>query len=724
MFRDLLSQNFSDSPLNIFKKPLTRWGLKSTEINKIVEAMLPGICGTVFCNTPSGSGNLPAGLTYIGQLITHDIVPNSDPDSTDRISTPSLNLDSIFPNIELDQFCDRWTTSDLIDDIGKFKLRKLCKKLGVLHFDFPRSSCSHTKFAYAMIPDSRNDENVIVSQLATMLMRLHNVLIDHLHVTAPGSHRDRVKDYVLASKVVKLLFQQIVVEEYLVTLLPSDVYKYYFQQPHNPNFFVTNYENFAIPKEFSDGAFRFGHSMVRQSYRLTAGETTQLDELFRRNQFLRFSDLVDWTLFFPRLPNDLDKRPLHVDPFSNLKPNDFNDSASLGLSIAGGLGSVPISLKFRPLKYTLENSYSTRDWLLDSEVNKNFVRAQQVMKFKNIVIEDIDSSASLPTAGDIISSLESHFGKNNKRHPMLTKFGMSNLRTYRKRLDFSNLTGAGWHRIHISKIFLGIFSGKKKNLDLDSAPFWLFALKEAEQYPRKNSYAIDYKLGPLTSVILAEVLKTSIVTSNINYWNIDETEELGSLADLYQQLSSKPSMYNLISNVIVKEINMSMCDITAWRNEEQTEATGTSVWDYWPQYDTSDELREYMPGGNPNNPPIENYVVTRKLYAASGGNPAYIMLTPVNGWDTQMGKAMANLKFSIAPDKHPETGDCYLVAIADAAVRAIPFGNKQKFALERWEILYRATDDVMIGYLFFDEVDEDGNVIGAKQYKTSWRWRN
>jgi hypothetical protein len=65
-----------------------------------------------------GKGVFPAGYTYLGQLITHDIVKStSNQDS--RTVTPWLNLDSIYPSLKSERI------NDFLDDAGRFKLGSL-----------------------------------------------------------------------------------------------------------------------------------------------------------------------------------------------------------------------------------------------------------------------------------------------------------------------------------------------------------------------------------------------------------------------------------------------------------------------------------------------------------------------------------------------------------------------------------------------------------------------
>jgi hypothetical protein len=104
-------------------------------------------------------------------------------------------------------------------------------------------------------------------------------------------------DFGEARRLTTLLFQLVVVEDYLRQLLAPDVYCGYFHRGErwlelNPG---------QIPREFSHAAFRFGHSMVRAAYRSFPSHPNSdvpVGELFRTNQSLSSEYEVDWTGFF------------------------------------------------------------------------------------------------------------------------------------------------------------------------------------------------------------------------------------------------------------------------------------------------------------------------------------------------------------------------------------------------------------------------------------------
>src|SRR5215510_14402145 len=119
--------------------------------------------------------DIPAGFTYFGQFIDHDITfdPNSklqrdnDPDALRNFRTPRYDLDSLYadgPDNNPYLYAD--DGSHLL--IGKVNSDQndLDEK------DLPRNSQGR-----ALIGDPRNDEKLIVSQIALAFLKFHNAVL-------------------------------------------------------------------------------------------------------------------------------------------------------------------------------------------------------------------------------------------------------------------------------------------------------------------------------------------------------------------------------------------------------------------------------------------------------------------------------------------------------------------------------------------------------------------
>jgi hypothetical protein len=220
---------------------------------------------------------IPAGFTYLGQFVDHDLTL----DNTAKAFGSSVTIDELLqgrsPALDLDSVYGRGP-DDSDDQI--FYTDGIRLKMGTTaptpfpdagtntafdRFDLPRVGLGSSKKdrRLAQIPDKRNDENLAVAQTHLAFIRFHNRVADHLAEKG-------VPSTVLFSKA-----QEMVVKHYQWMLktdfLPRIV------DPAVVNDVFTNgrkvFEKTAIaehlptmPIEFSVAAYRLGHSMVRGAY--------------------------------------------------------------------------------------------------------------------------------------------------------------------------------------------------------------------------------------------------------------------------------------------------------------------------------------------------------------------------------------------------------------------------------------------------------------------------
>jgi hypothetical protein len=203
-----------------------------------------------------------AGMTFFGQFIDHDLTFDattklgvaSEPTSAPNSRTPRFDLDSLYGLGPIAQ-------SELYDPAHPIKL--LVESGGQFE-DLPRRA-DHS----AIIGDPRNDSNLIVSGLHAAFCKFHNNAVDL--VSTPGS--DPLDVFDEARKLTMWHYQWLVVHRVLPNFvspaLVDDILRRgtRFFQPHAAPY---------IPVEFSGAAYRFGHSMVRPSYRANlAGDNGQ-----------------------------------------------------------------------------------------------------------------------------------------------------------------------------------------------------------------------------------------------------------------------------------------------------------------------------------------------------------------------------------------------------------------------------------------------------------------
>jgi hypothetical protein len=149
--------------------------------------------------------------------------------------------------------------------------------------------------ASALIGDSRNDQDIIISQLHAMMLRFHNRVADLM-----GG-----KSLLEIQRTVRFHFQWLVIYDFLSTMIGAETL-HGLLPPSGPHL-LKLYEPAlgGIPIEFSLAVFRFGHSMVRPSLDLnsTVGQvpvvsTNRRADSTTGNRPCPLGWAVDWSLFF------------------------------------------------------------------------------------------------------------------------------------------------------------------------------------------------------------------------------------------------------------------------------------------------------------------------------------------------------------------------------------------------------------------------------------------
>ena len=251
-------------------------------------------------NNPDNA-TITAGFSFLGQFIDHDMTfdPTSslarrqDPESIRNFRIPALDLDNLYgggpvasPHL-YDSTVDGGRTTFLIEEITGSAAVSIGN---TARFDLPRNSQNT-----ALVGDPRNDENLIISQLHLALLRFHNkVLTDIKLELGPGFTLGEI--FAEAQRVVRWHYQWLVIHEFLTKTVGSGLVDDVLS--NGPRHFRWRNDPY-IPVEFSVGAFRFGHSQVRPSYRGNFG-TSSTDPT---QQF--FALLFDPAATDPNDPADL-----------------------------------------------------------------------------------------------------------------------------------------------------------------------------------------------------------------------------------------------------------------------------------------------------------------------------------------------------------------------------------------------------------------------------------
>lgn len=224
---------------------------------------------------------IPAGYTYFGQFIDHDLTfdPNSslqklnDPEALEDFRTPRFDLDSLYGRGPDDQ---PYLYQDAQDRGGGIRFR-----LGMTSDQRDRpGELQRNVDGRALIGDPRNDENAIICQLQAVFLNFHNKVIDELQQARTQFKDDPHACFLEAQRIVRWHYQYIVLNDYLKRVVGEKTWRTVFQgkgdaRPHpHVKFYLPKRGQAYMPVEFSVAAFRFGHSMVRPSYALRPGDQT------------------------------------------------------------------------------------------------------------------------------------------------------------------------------------------------------------------------------------------------------------------------------------------------------------------------------------------------------------------------------------------------------------------------------------------------------------------
>ncbi|MDB5918372.1 MAG: Myeloperoxidase, thyroid peroxidase, cyclooxygenase catalytic domain [Massilia sp.] len=230
--------------------------------------------------------NMTAGMTFLGQFLDHDITfdkksqlnANVSPMQTVNFRTAAFDLDSVYGEGPAG-------SPELYDaSSGRIKFivqaipgSEAVSRHGAVRNDVPRDASGT-----AIVAESRNDENVVISQMQVAILSFHNAVTDYLALLPAYKDASAQRIFSDARRAVTWHYQWIILHEFLPRTIGQDRLddilqhglKYY--QVHDPVNRVRTADGREMPRipiEFSAAAYRFGHSQIRPSYRLNFGAT-------------------------------------------------------------------------------------------------------------------------------------------------------------------------------------------------------------------------------------------------------------------------------------------------------------------------------------------------------------------------------------------------------------------------------------------------------------------
>jgi Animal haem peroxidase len=300
----------------------------------------------------STDGEIAAGWPFFGQFIAHDITADrsplghhADPERVRNFRTPRANLEGVYAAGP--------TGSPYLfqkDDPAKLLL-------GEGGHDVPRN---HE--GIALVGDQRNDTQLFVNQLQVAFIRTHNRIVDRLR-------EDGVEDAEVfddARRSTTWHYQWVILREFLPQLVGPELMSELLEG--GSSIFAPEEEPF-IPFEFADAAYRYGHSQIRDTYRVNRdyGPVAVFPDLIGFGA-VPVDHAMEWSLQFDvpgeepaqrskkidgKLPRSLISLPRQISgedegsPYSSLANRDLQRGQAVGLAsgeaVARELGFEPLS---------------------------------------------------------------------------------------------------------------------------------------------------------------------------------------------------------------------------------------------------------------------------------------------------------------------------------------------------------------------------------------------
>jgi hypothetical protein len=243
-----------------------------------MDAMLPVVDAAL------DNPRIPAGFTVFGQFVAHDITYDQS-ELAHRVAASELR-NFRAPRLDLESLYGAGPIGApfLYDVEDPDKLLLGASSEGEAH-DLPRNFQGR-----ALIGDPRNDVHLIISQMHLAFLMFHNRVVDWLR------ERGTTDVFEEARRLVSWHYEWIVAREFLPLSvgeeMASNVEKA-GRKVYDPG------DEPSIPAEFSDAAYRFGHSQITPTYTLndSSGEVALFPDCLGSRP-VPPERVIDWTWFF------------------------------------------------------------------------------------------------------------------------------------------------------------------------------------------------------------------------------------------------------------------------------------------------------------------------------------------------------------------------------------------------------------------------------------------
>jgi hypothetical protein len=333
-----------------------RPALSEPLVRKIMQVLRSGhvVKSQIACaeNRPIGSSHLglPAGYTYLLQLVGHDLVNSIFPSvPDDGIARPVTN--QRHNPLRLDTLLGEGGTIgcpfayDFDGPVATLRTGRPRKQMEDKTFTFADTPHELPRISFGpdgvknlthgletvLIPDARNDDNLILGQLTALFNRIQGFIVRKLATIPNGPADDQITE--TAAMILIRIYRNIVRQDLLPRILHPKVHSLY--DTVYPIFDEAN-ENYGPSAEFAFVASRLGHALVRSHYNLNTGQALSLEDVINTSSGhhvgsvpIRVEYLIDWSLFFNTTKEIPEKFNWAMRFGPSLAPEMYSDLAAV-----------------------------------------------------------------------------------------------------------------------------------------------------------------------------------------------------------------------------------------------------------------------------------------------------------------------------------------------------------------------------------------------------------
>jgi hypothetical protein len=281
---------FDDNGQPASREPLTveelrrfrfsRLGPRGGQLDEETRTVLANAVTADVPQLDSENPPIPAGFTYLGQFVDHDLTMDrtatqlgDDVNLGDLVQgrSPALDLDSVYGRGPGDSDDRKFYDEDgVMLKIGRTSATLFPDErvnVELEGFDLPRvggNVGTRADRRLPLIPDTRNDENLVIAQTHLAFIRFHNRVVEELALKGLTGQRL----FRAAREAVVRHYQWMLKTDFLPRIVDPNIVTDVFT---NGRRFFERGRRFhgrrpTMPLEFSVAAYRLGHSMIRGAY--------------------------------------------------------------------------------------------------------------------------------------------------------------------------------------------------------------------------------------------------------------------------------------------------------------------------------------------------------------------------------------------------------------------------------------------------------------------------